>query len=191
MTESSRHLRLKRLNILVKPFEELYKDLERRGLLIKIYAETFEERDLCASCKEKVRNYYKKLRDHFKIKEIMANSKYRLKEDAGVMQMEFGSAEFISNDNITDEIAEQFLKINPNRIVVFEEFPEDWEDLISEDTQEETVDVFGLKLTIEEVKELLSEAGITSNATTIKGISKKIENLTEEESEKLRSVIEA
>ena len=41
--------------------------------------------------------------------------------------MDFGSSEFFNNDTLTNDIALQYLSINPNRIANFEEYPKDWE----------------------------------------------------------------
>ena len=61
------------------------------------------------------------------IMERQANARYVLKDGSGTMQLEFGSNRIISPANLTDELAVEFLAINPNRIVKFKKFPEDWQ----------------------------------------------------------------
>lgn len=63
------------------------------------------------------------LKKHGKMKE---KTEYTLK--AGVLlQMEFGSRDFYTNANMTDEIAETYLGKYPENIKFFAEYPEDWE----------------------------------------------------------------
>ena len=115
--------------LLSHTFDEIYKDISKRGLLLQYYSNVFEAKDLCASCPGKLREYYQKLKSKFNQNRfIMSN--FKLKKDVGVKQMSFGSSEFISNDNITDEKAIEFLKINPNRSILFEVIPENWKELI-------------------------------------------------------------
>jgi len=51
--------------------------------------------------------------------------------NTGVHQINFGSDLFISNANMTNQLAIQFLKENPNRISLFETFPANWKDLVN------------------------------------------------------------
>lgn len=62
----------------------------------------------------------------------MADSSYRLKP--GVWPMKFGSTQHISNLNISDALAEDFLRINENRIGLFTEYPSDWRSRIGLDS---------------------------------------------------------
>lgn len=59
--------------------------------------------------------------------------KFKLKEGIVALQLDFGSAVWFNNDTLTDELALEYLKINPNRIVNFSVFPENWKELISTD----------------------------------------------------------
>ena len=55
---------------------------------------------------------------------------FRLRSVIGVIQLSFGSGQFISNYNLTDELAVEFLRVNPNRISMFSVYPENLEELL-------------------------------------------------------------
>lgn len=61
-----------------------------------------------------------------------SNSNFKLR-NVGIHQFAFGAGEFISNAHMTDELALAFLKLNPNNISLFEIFPENWKELLSND----------------------------------------------------------
>lgn len=67
-------------------------------------------------------------------------------------------SDVVSNDNITDELAEKFLKDNPKRINFFASFPDDWKkkiELIEVEVEKETeTETNG---NIEELQKQLSE----------------------------------
>ena len=58
----------------------------------------------------------------------MAQSDYKLKP--GVWPIKFGSTQHISNLNISNTLAEEFLRVNENRIGHFKEFPADWKERV-------------------------------------------------------------
>ena len=66
------------------------------------------------------------LKKHGKMKEKRA---YKLKSGV-LLQMEFGSPDFYTNENLTDDIAEEYLKKYPDNVGYFAELPEDWEERI-------------------------------------------------------------
>ena len=57
---------------------------------------------------------------------------------AGVILMIPGDSNIYNNFNLTDEVAEMFLKNNPKAIGKFQAYPEDWKNRI-EEKQPETV----------------------------------------------------
>lgn len=92
----------------------------------------------CTNCKKK-NNTVEKMtvtKD-----ETATVSKFKMRNNTGVHQISFGSGLFISNGNLTDELAFDFLKENPNRISLFEVFPEDWKELLNgeNEAKKETV----------------------------------------------------
>ncbi len=80
----------------------------------------------CTKCKKKT-TVEKTVAENI---ELQSESKFKIKGIIGIIQMSFGSGQFISNANITDELAIEFLKINPNRISMFEVYPDNWKDLV-------------------------------------------------------------
>ena len=54
---------------------------------------------------------------------------YKLKNGT-LLQMGFGSGEFYTNANLTDEVAERYLAKYPERINYFAVYPEDWKERI-------------------------------------------------------------
>jgi len=151
-------------------FESIYRDVAKRGLLIQYYSQEFnDDKDLCATCRHKIQRYYNSLQSKFNQKSDKM-SKFSLKKDTGSIPMTFGSSKFISNANITDELAIEFLKNNPNRSIVFETLPDNWEELIAEGDQEapteegptEEAPTEDSKLTLTQLKD--KYPGITSNS---------------------------
>jgi hypothetical protein len=57
--------------------------------------------------------------------DLMEKSNYLLK--AGVVLQAACDPHFYTNSNLTDKVAESYLKNNPNRIGLFASFPADWE----------------------------------------------------------------
>ena len=81
----------------------------------------------CRPCLNKIITGLKKyygMETHFKFKRAVAQYKNRK-----------GDKTAISNSNLTDEKAIEFLRTNPDRISLFSEYPENWRELI-EDTPE-------------------------------------------------------
>lgn len=63
------------------------------------------------------------IRKHGRFKE---KTSYRLKNGV-LLQMEFGSSEFYTNDNLSDKVAEEYLAKFPENSNLFAELPDDWE----------------------------------------------------------------
>lgn len=57
-------------------------------------------------------------------------SEYRLKNGV-LLQMNFGSSEFYTNANLTDEVAETYLAKYPNNVNYFSKLPEDWQERVN------------------------------------------------------------
>ena len=120
---------------------------EDKETFIAFYAYLFNDNDPCPSCPHKLSSYWDRLAREGKSRlitiqkkiEEMARNKtkntdttlqegsFRLKSDIHSLPMDFGSSEFFNNDTLTNDIALQYLSINPNRIANFEEYPKDWE----------------------------------------------------------------
>lgn len=95
--------------------EKLYMDV-----LDKVFVRTS-----CNDCyRDAVYEMYSYLKKNGKMKE---KSIYKLKNGV-LLQMGFGSGEFYTNANLTDEIAEKYLEEHPERINYFAIYPDDWQD---------------------------------------------------------------
>lgn len=69
---------------------------------------------------------YLYLKRNGKMKE---KSNYGLKNGI-LLQPEFGSSNFYTNANLTDEVAEKYLAKKPSNITLFSVYPEDWEERV-------------------------------------------------------------
>lgn len=66
-------------------------------------------------------------------------SNFRIKKN-GYYRLSKESGKTINNNIITDELAIEFLQINPERITLFESYPENWKELISKPEAEAVVE---------------------------------------------------
>lgn len=99
--------------------ETMYKDV-----LDKVFVRTS-----CNDCyKDAVFEMYAYLKKNGKMKE---KSIYKLKNGA-LLQMGFGSGEFYTNANLTDEAAERYLSMKPQGIYLFAVYPDDWQARVEE-----------------------------------------------------------
>ena len=81
----------------------------------------------CNDCyRDAVFEMYAYLKKNGKMKE---KSVYRLKNGA-LLQMGFGSGEFFTNANLTDEAAERYLNLKPQGINLFSVYPDDWKSRV-------------------------------------------------------------
>jgi len=144
----------------------------------KIFGET------CSNCPGKITGYIQKLKKFNPIKKMETISKtFQLKE--GVIIPVAGTSDAYSNANLTDEIAVKLLADNPNRKILFEKLPDNLDELIAAsievDLDPETLTFQEKTLTIEEALSLLEKINVTSKATTVTGVLKKIDSLTAEQ----------
>lgn len=78
----------------------------------------------CGDCyRDAAIEIYLYLKRNGKMKE---KSNYGLKNGI-LLQPEFGSSDFYTNANLTDEVAETYLAKHPNNIKLFAVYPKDWE----------------------------------------------------------------
>lgn len=154
------------IEILEKPNSEILKGVEENGkryiaTVLAQYQKDFGS--ICASCPSKVEGYINKMKRKYlteKIEVMAVDQKFVLKN--GVVIPIHGTSMSYSQSNITDEIAIEILKGNPNAIGLFEKYPSDWKvKAISEQ----------VSLTIEEI-EVLSLATIRKIFPGISGKTK-------------------
>lgn len=123
-------------------------------IIANAYRELFG-RELCVTCGGDIRNAYYKIRSHFNNPNVMKlqgipASKYKLKQ--GIILIHPTTSEMYSHMNITDEVAEEILTLNPNCESKFEVLPQKPE----KKEQNIPADVKGLysELTMKELKAL-------------------------------------
>lgn len=96
-----------------------------------MYTEVLDKKFIKTSCndcyKDAVFEIYAYLKKNGKMKE---KTVYRLKNGV-LLQMGFGSGEFFTNSNLTDEAAEKYLAEHPENINFFAVFPDDWKKRVS------------------------------------------------------------
>ena len=116
--------RLKKLGE-VKTFSASEKT-EIEGLYPEVLGKTFKKTS-CNDCyRDAVFEMYAYFKKNGKMKE---KTIYGLKNGV-LLQMSFGSGEFYTNANLTDEAAERFLQANPDKANFFSVIPDDWEDRV-------------------------------------------------------------
>lgn len=106
--------------------------------LAEAYWELFNLR-VCLSCYGDVTTMIYKLKKYYN---MITN--FQLKKDA-YYRLEKGKAGTISNDTMTDELAIAFLKVRPERIELFSKYPDNWEELISDEPKEIEIPSEGIK----------------------------------------------
>lgn len=77
---------------------------------------------------------------------------FQLKKAQVIYKLQKGSPKTISNQKITDELAIEFLKINPERLRLFSKYPENISELIGETKEEEVVHTESKEVTPEPKK---------------------------------------
>lgn len=122
--------------LLAIPFDELKNNKDLKAELIEFYKFIYSVK-VCSTCKDKFPTYYQKLVENgVERLEIKSNGNFKLRNDIGVLQINFGNGQFISQNNSTDELCIEFLKANPNRISLFSEYPENWKTLIQDNVND-------------------------------------------------------
>lgn len=117
----------------------------------------------------------------------------------GVIIPVAGTSKSYSYENITDEVALELIKVNPNRKRLFAKLPDNLDQLLSakasdagkgkQDPPVEHVKVGEALLSLEDALALLEKAEVGTQATTIKGVQKRIDGLKEEDSLKVTELL--
>ncbi len=80
---------------------------------------------VCNVCPNKIPTYINQIKNYIMEEDkTNKNSRYKLKK--GKVIHVFGTNQYYSEHNITDNIAIKLLSKNPNRISLFAKFPENW-----------------------------------------------------------------
>lgn len=133
--------------------------------------------EVCTGCPTKIAGYIFKLKKHDKNLIMSKDTRvFRLKKGAIIPIA--GTSKAYSDVNITDEIAIEILKANPNRRSIFLKVPENLEELLKEETQEDSDEVVKIgdkELSIEEALKVLKSNDIKTKATTVTGVQKVVD----------------
>lgn len=117
--------------LLTIPYDELVNNKELKKEVIEFYKFIYGSK-ACSSCKDKFPKYYQELMSNGVEKLTQkTESNFKLRTNIGLLQINFGSGLFISQSEAPDELCLRFLKENPNRISLFEKYPENWKELIN------------------------------------------------------------
>lgn len=112
------------------PFSDLILNKDLKAEITDYYKFIYDAK-VCASCKDKFPTYYKKLMvDGVEKLTVKTESNFKLRDNIGVLQINFGDGDFISQFYAPDHLCIGFLQANPNRISLFEKYPENWMELI-------------------------------------------------------------
>lgn len=130
-------MNIERLKYLLEiPLDVLQNDKELKSELTDYYKFIFNVNG-CSSCKDKFPAYYKKLTENGLEKfNVLTTGNFKLRSEVGMVEMDFSNGQFLSNSNATDDLCIEFLRINPNRISLFEKYPENWKELIKNNVME-------------------------------------------------------
>jgi hypothetical protein len=119
------------IELLAISYDELAGNKDLKKEVIEFYKFIYGAK-ACSSCKDKFPKYYQELMNNGvdKLTE-KSESNFKLRNNIGLLQINFGSGLFISQTDAPDDLCTRFLKENPKRISLFEKYPENWMDLIN------------------------------------------------------------
>ena len=117
------------------------------GLLAKDYLEK-TGRKVCRTCPSDLNYMILTLKNLYKM------TQFKFKRHAAQYKNKKGDRTTLSNSNMTDEKAIEFLNTNPERIRLFSDYPSNWETLILDGLDSETE--------VEKEKRLAAEAEVAA-----------------------------
>ena len=107
-------------------------DLSSLSILIKWYCEQTGEDRPCMGCELEKSNFINRVISYIaNIKKSghMSSQNWKLKTNS-IFPFRYGGSVHISNANLTEEKAIEFLRQNKNRIQVFAIYPANWGDIV-------------------------------------------------------------
>lgn len=130
------------IELLEIPYDELATNKILKTELIEYYKFIYNVKN-CTSCKDKFPTYYSELMKNGVEKLSKSDSElngedsiFQLRKNIGVLQINFGNGQFINQVEADFDTCISFLKENPNRISMFEKYPENWKLLIQNNESE-------------------------------------------------------
>jgi len=162
-------------------------------LHLKLFGQT------CEGCPNKIPGYIHRIKNYKNLK-IMSTkpeqNKGKFQLEGGVIIPIRGTSEVISEYNVTDEKALELLIENPNRKSLFKVLPENVDELIEKglpevsdlDGKSDVVKIGDYDFSVEKAIELFAKAEISTKATTVDGLNKKVKGLKPEELNSLTDI---
>ncbi len=117
-------------------YKEGFSSAERR-FLDQLHFRLFGKGITNRGCPDCYRDAYAMIRlqlKKFPMSELKKQCRYRLK--AGAIVQFFGESTVYTNHNLTDEVAERFLRMNPKWSRLFSSLPEGWRERIAASTEQ-------------------------------------------------------
>ena len=115
---------IKTLQDMESRFADGFSNLDR-AFLDKVYYELFGKVITNRGCSDCYRDAYIEIKIRLKKDKTMPKkSDYKLK--AGAVITFFGQSKAYTSANLTNEVAERYLALNPNNANIFAELPDDW-----------------------------------------------------------------
>lgn len=115
---------------------------------------------ICKSCKADIHKMLNHLKKHYSV------VNFQLRKPNVIYKLQTGSPITISNSVMTDELAIEFLKINPERIKLFSMYPSNWDAEILENEPKKEASKTTKKTTKKPCKNCKKKQGNNSKKTT-------------------------
>ena len=134
--------------------------------------------EVCTGCPAKIAGYISRLKKTNNYIIMKKPSNFKLKK--GTIIPIPGTSKVYSNANLTDKVALEFLKENPNRKELFIEVPENLDELFLESNEAEFVKINDQEFSFEDALKVLEYNEINTRATTVNGLQNKVNACIEE-----------
>lgn len=144
---------------------------------LKQYRETFGVYEVNAGCERCLNDYYTKFIKHL---DTMSNEKqeckFKLKKKYEGIQKEFGSRDFVTNANLTDETAIFLLENHARGKDLFAEIPKELPEIPSKEVKDEDMKLKDLKAKYPKVQPSTKKAVFLERVAEWKASKSKDEN---------------
>lgn len=118
-------------SLLSKGADAIIDDRKLSGRMFQYAVYVFGPDVGCTGCKDNKKEIFNNLKTQgMSVLENKIERDFELKDEVGSLPMALGSTQFVSNANLTNESAIQFLKQNKNRKKHFKKLPDNWEALV-------------------------------------------------------------
>lgn len=122
--------------------------LDNINLLASDYKDVFNK-EVCRTCPSSIKLMILELKNHYNM------TQFKLKRAIAHYRVKKGENKVIHNNNMSDELAIEFLRVDKERIILFDKYPSNWENLV--DGEEETEEQKSARLEAEAEKEAADE----------------------------------